>query len=164
MATAADTPPKTRSVGCLQCGAPFPITRDWSRFCSDSCRAEHWRKDQEKRNPPAVGADAAGDVLLKATEAKQFTKPAKKWERVLTAFVAGQSFNRFDAERALSDHCLHSTVSTIQAKGIRIERRNEVVPGYQGIPTHVQRYRLAPDERAKAATLLGLSQCKSEGR
>lgn len=87
------------------------------------------------------------------------TKPPQKWKRVLAAMAEGRSYNRFEAERVLSDHCLHSTVSTIQGKGIRVERRDEVVPGYQGIPTHVCRYWLGPSEREKAAALLGWRLC-----
>lgn len=85
----------------------------------------------------------------------QLTKPPQKWKRVLAAMAEGRSFNRFEAERALNDHCLHSTVSTIQTKGIQIERCDEIIPGYQGIPTHVCRYWLEPSERQKAAVLLG---------
>lgn len=86
------------------------------------------------------------------------TKPPQKWKRVLAAMAAGRSFNRFEAERALNDHCLHSTVSTIQAKGVMVERRDEVVPGYQGIPTHVCRYWLAPENTERALNLLGLAK------
>lgn len=69
----------------------------------------------------------------------------RKWQRVLAAFLTGRSFNRFQAERpvedgGLSDHCLHSTVSEIQEKGVVISRKFEKVPGYQNIPTEVKRY------------------------
>jgi hypothetical protein len=79
-----------------------------------------------------------------------------KWRRVLTAFLAGRSFNRFQAERpesegGLSDHCLHSTVSTIQEKGVRISRKSEAVPGYQGIKTECCRYWLDPSDPANVA-------------
>ena len=84
-------------------------------------------------------------------------KPPQKWKRVLSAMADGRSFNRFEAERALNDHCLHSTVSTIQAKGVLIERRDEVVSGYQGIPTHVCRYWLTEENRERARRLLGLA-------
>ena len=77
-----------------------------------------------------------------------------KWRRVLAALLTGRSFNRFEAERDLSDHCLHSTVSTIQAKGVRIARKTEQVPGYQGIPTECCRYWIAEDEMPKARALL----------
>jgi hypothetical protein len=79
----------------------------------------------------------------------------KKWERVLAALLDGRSFNRFDAERELSDHCLHSTVSYLQARGLTVHRREERVPGYRGILTRVMRYRLAEESRSLAAKLLG---------
>lgn len=71
--------------------------------------------------------------------------PTKK-KRVLIALTE-RSYNRFEAEQLLSDHCLHSTVSTIQNQhGIEILRKFETVPGYQGIETRVCRYWIAPDQ------------------
>ncbi len=67
-------------------------------------------------------------------------RPPQKWKRVLSAFIAGKSFNRFEATRELRDWCLHSTVSTIQGKGVRIERKYERVPGYMDTPTECCRY------------------------
>lgn len=67
----------------------------------------------------------------------------KKWVRVLLALSKGKSYNRFEAERQLNDHCLHSTISTLTNDyGISINRKEEKVPGYQGIPTRVKRYSL----------------------
>jgi hypothetical protein len=77
-----------------------------------------------------------------------------KWQRILAAFVAGRSLHRFEAEK-LADHCLHSTVSTLEKKGVTILRRSEKVRGYMGIPTDVQRYWLAPESVGKARELLG---------
>lgn len=91
------------------------------------------------------------------------TKRPLKWRRVLAALHAGRSFNRFEAERALADHCLHTTVSVLQGKGVTILRCDEVVPGYAGIPTHVTRYWLAPDSRNRAAELLGLGTTLADG-
>lgn len=45
----------------------------------------------------------------------------------------------------------------LQGKGLTIARRDEVVPGYAGLPTHVTRYWLAPESRARAAELLGVT-------
>jgi hypothetical protein len=67
-------------------------------------------------------------------------KRLPKWERVLAALLDGRSFNRFEAEVTLSDHCLHSTIATIQAKGVPVSRRSEWVPGYAGSPTKCCRY------------------------
>jgi hypothetical protein len=80
-----------------------------------------------------------------------------KWERVLRAFLSGRSFNRFQAARDLHDHCLHSTVSAIEGKGVRIARKWEKVSGYQDIPTDVTRYWLdtTGDNVIKARVLVG---------
>ena len=82
-----------------------------------------------------------------------------KEHAVLSALATGQSFNRFDAERELHDHCLHSTVSTLQGKGIRIHREMEKVPSLGGTAkTDVMRYRLLPDQIPRANQLLGLTE------
>lgn len=81
--------------------------------------------------------------------------PILKWKRVLTAFLSGQSYNRFEAEQLLHDHCLHSTVSDLEEKGVRISREWETVAGYEELPTRVMRYWLAPDSQACALSLLG---------
>ena len=78
--------------------------------------------------------------------APQINRIPRKWQRVLAAFLTGRSFNRFDSERDLSDHCLHSTVSEIESKGVKIRRQSEQVPGYQNIPTDVKRYWLDPSD------------------
>lgn len=73
-----------------------------------------------------------------------------KTARVLEAFMTGRSYNRFQAETQLHDHCLHSTVSTIQKKHrIAINRKFETVRGYQGIPTQCCRYWIEPRERER---------------
>lgn len=70
----------------------------------------------------------------------------KKWQRVLSAFLDGRTFNRFESERQLNDHCLHTTVSTLQYMGVTILREFETVPGYLGVPTRVCRYWLEQSE------------------
>lgn len=83
----------------------------------------------------------------------------KKWQRVLSALLDGRTFNRFESERQLNDHCLHTTVSTLQDMGVTIHRQFETVPGYQGIPTRVCRYWLEQSETNlnRASILLGRS-------
>lgn len=103
------------------------------------------------KNPVALAGATPG--LLQASQADVSRRP-RKWARVLAALAEGRSFNRFEAERALFDHCLHSTVATIQAKGIAVARRDEIVPGFQDIPTHVTRYWLTDDARAQARAIL----------
>ncbi len=73
---------------------------------------------------------------------------------MLTALASGRTYNRFEAERELHDHCLHTTVANLQAKGVTIHRRIERVPGYMGIPTECCRYWLAPESLQKASELL----------
>ncbi|MBL1320109.1 MAG: hypothetical protein COA63_003480 [Methylophaga sp.] len=76
--------------------------------------------------------------------------PPTKTARVLAALMSGRSFNRFEAERELHDHCLHSTVATLGRKyGITISRQFETVPGYQGMPTSVCRYWITLEERKR---------------
>ena len=83
------------------------------------------------------------------------TKTPTKKKRVLTALIDGQSFNRFEAERQLSDHVLNSTVADLQRLGITIARQLETVPGYRGLPTKVARYWISPEHRERAQLVLG---------
>lgn len=108
--------------------------------------------EAQKQSPELAGTSGPG---FSNTSQPHHNKPTLKWKRVLAALASGQTLNRFEAERELSDHCLHSTVSVLQGKGIIIQRRNETVPGYQQIPTHVVRYWLAPESRDRACELLG---------
>lgn len=80
----------------------------------------------------------------------------KKWQRVLAAFISGKSYNRFESERYLNDHCLHTTVAFLQGQGLSIFREYEKVPGWQGLPTRVCRYWLERTEAnlKRAETLL----------
>lgn len=87
-----------------------------------------------------------------ATESPVNAKPLK-WKRVLAALYGGRSLNRFQAERELHDHCLHTTVASLEARGVRIAREDERVPGYFGT-VYCKRYRLAPESRERAAALL----------
>ena len=73
-----------------------------------------------------------------------------KADRVLAALMSGHSFNRFEAERQLHDHCLHSTVAQLQrVKKLTIKRKYETVTGYQGSPTSVCRYWITPEENKR---------------
>lgn len=111
----------------------------------------------------AVAPASAQPPIANNTSAKHIKRPLK-WKRVLAGFADGNSYNRFEAEWKLSDHCLHSTVSELQDRGVTILRHDEVVPGYQGIPTHVSRYWLAPASLPRALELLnGHRQAVSGG-
>ena len=71
--------------------------------------------------------------------------PIGKHATILKAFVEGRSLNRFEAE-VLHDHCLNSTVSTLQRNfGIIIDRYRESVPCVNGTSlVNVKRYSLNP--------------------
>jgi|GEM_PF-2416649 len=93
-------------------------------------------------------------------------QPNTKVRRVLNHFMEGFSSNRFEAERRLHDHCLHSTVSTLQNEyGIEISRQFETVPGFEGNPTQCCRYWIDPEEREriKKEALTTSYQTKGKG-
>ncbi|MAP26892.1 MAG: hypothetical protein CL578_13185 [Alteromonadaceae bacterium] len=72
--------------------------------------------------------------------------PNTKIRSVLDALMTGDSFNRFESERKLHDHCLHSTISTLQNKyGIQIERAMEKVTNFLGKKTTCKRYWLSKE-------------------
>lgn len=101
-------------------------------------------------------ATGCNQMALETTSEINNSITCKKWQRVLSAMFTGKSFNRFESERQLNDHCLHTTVSALQGRGINILREFETVPGYQGIPTRVCRYWLEQSEPnlRRAAILL----------
>ncbi len=80
-------------------------------------------------------------------------KPSKI-DRVTAALASGKSLNRFEAARQINDHCLHSTVSAMEKRGIGVARKWEVVPGYQGEPTRVMRYWLDEENQDKARRMV----------
>lgn len=83
------------------------------------------------------------------------SKSETKIKRVLKALAAGRSFNRFEAERILHDHALHSTVSSLQnGYGLTVNREFETVRGYRGCPTRVCRYWIDPEHQALAEKLV----------
>lgn len=68
--------------------------------------------------------------------------------RVLKAFINGWRGHRFNAEVELHDHCLHSTVSSIERKPqITIQRKWVTVKGYKGKPTRVKIYWVRKEDR-----------------
>lgn len=108
---------------------------------------------------PKTKATGGNQVANEKYNASNTTPIPKKWQRVLSALLDGRTFNRFESERQLNDHCLHTTVSTLQDMGVTILRQFETVPGYQGIPTRVCRYWLEQSEpnMRRASILLGRS-------
>jgi hypothetical protein len=85
------------------------------------------------------------------------TPKITKLETILGLLVSGRSLNRFEAEQH-HDHCLHTTVSTLQnGHGVTIERMFESVPCKRGTAwTRVCRYWLnnKPDNTQRARDLL----------
>lgn len=81
-------------------------------------------------------------------------KRPTKWIEVLQTLATGRSLNRFDAERLHHDHCLNSTISGIEAMGVKVARSPESVPGAFGKATHVKRYFLEADQVEKARELI----------
>lgn len=75
--------------------------------------------------------------------------------KVFQAFINGWRGHRFNAERQLHDHCLHSTVSTIEKKyRIIILRKWVSVAGYQGTPTRVKSYWMSDEDKKRFVLLL----------
>lgn len=66
-------------------------------------------------------------------------KPGTK-EHALCEALKHRSLNRFEAAKDFGDWCLNSTVATLSAKGVRIARRWETIPGRTGKPVRVLRY------------------------
>ena len=85
------------------------------------------------------------------------TPKATKLEIILRQLVHGKSLNRFEAEHH-HDHCLNSTISTLQnGHGIIIDREREKVLCLDGAATpSVNRYWLntKPENIKLAQTLL----------
>jgi len=108
-----------------------------------------------KTKAPELGGDTGLSENQLRRNSNTRTRRPLKWKRVLDAFLTGRSFNRFQAERELHDHCLHSTVSTLQSMGVTILRRMETVSGFMGCPTEVMRYWLAAESHQRALKLLG---------
>jgi len=106
-------------------------------------------------NEKAPAATGANKSARQRKLASNHNRPPRKIHRTLEGLTR-RSWNRFEAERLLHDHCLHSTVSEIQHDyGIAIARKFETVPGYMNLPTRCCRYWLAPDQKDKAREILG---------
>lgn len=87
---------------------------------------------------------------------KSTTPKNTKLASMLSHFVSGMTLNRFDAERHF-DHCLHSTVSSLEGYGLAFDRRWETVPCVRGTKrTRCKRYWLnkAAENIARARELL----------
>lgn len=87
------------------------------------------------------------------------TPKTSKLATILGLLVNGKSLNRFEAER-YHDHCLHSTISTLQnGYSIQIDRHRETVPCMRDTASaSVARYWLntKPDNIKRARELLAM--------
>ena len=88
-------------------------------------------------------------------------KPQTKIERVLMAFVSGESLHRFRAF-ALRDTCLHSTVSALEQGYSLLFKRRSVIIDRQGDPVRVTEYWLHPESLDKAAKVLDAMRQRRE--
>jgi hypothetical protein len=98
----------------------------------------------------------------KQTNTNVNVKPkTKKWQRVLIYLVTGRSLNRFEAERIVNDHCLHSSISGLERDSALVfDRRFETVPCLRGTAeVRVKRYwlRAEPENIRRARAALGLT-------
>jgi len=82
-------------------------------------------------------------------------KPGTKEFVILSVLAAGRSLNRFEAIR-LHDTALNSTISTLQGKGLTIDRKFEKVSCMDNTKkVDVCRYSLPHDQFGKAQQLMG---------
>lgn len=65
---------------------------------------------------------------------------------ILAILRAGQSLNRFEAER-LGDHCLHSTIAELRSDGYLFRDEWEWIPTRFGKEVHVKRYSYVGQQR-----------------
>lgn len=110
---------------------------------------------QHTANRPAARQD--GPCLTR--KPLRDKKPGTKMASILALFLLGRNMNRFEAENH-HDHCLHSTVSTLQnGYGIIIARKSETVPCLRGRSTvRCMRYWLdtSPSNITAARALLSM--------
>jgi len=108
-------------------------------------------------NDNATGLGGAEGLESRTSNKPNASAPGKKWESVLRHLLNVGALNRFEAERIVNDHCLHTTVASLRRDfGIECGRKFECVPCLKGqATTRVKRYWLDPDpenlKRARAA-------------
>jgi hypothetical protein len=107
---------------------------------------------EKEKGQEAVVAALPGPMECKSPH--DSTAPTEKWRRVLGVLLTGRRLNRFEAER-IGDHTLNTTVSQLEARGVRVDRIDEVVEGRFG-PVEVKRYwlRKTPHNLAAAELLV----------
>lgn len=96
------------------------------------------------------GANRVAAINPKDNKLSHKTKEGK-----VAIALMQRSYNRFEAARELHDWCLHSTASTLQNKGITVNRVFETVPGYQGKPVRCCRYWIDTSQHPIVNRMLG---------
>ena len=98
------------------------------------------------QNDCATRLGGAEGFAKQTTDKPNASAPGKKWETVLRYLLNVGSLNRFEAETAVHDHCLHTSIASLR-RDFGIEYRVfEVVPCLKGrATTKVKRYWLRPD-------------------
>jgi hypothetical protein len=103
-------------------------------------------------SPQKDGAPRGAASVARA----QSTRPPLKWQRTLRALIERPALHRFQAERdpEIRDHCLPSTISDLEGRGLCIGRRLVAVPGFAGERAIVAEYQLDAENRARAREML----------
>jgi hypothetical protein len=105
---------------------------------------------------PAVAGDhGAGHTSTGDTVHHIRRTAARKWQRVLRALLAGPRTSRELERDPVYDHCAHSTVAELRAKGVDIDTQIVEISGYAGLPARIARYTLTEAGRDRALQLLG---------
>ncbi|MEW8074144.1 MAG: hypothetical protein AB2826_27430 [Candidatus Thiodiazotropha sp.] len=100
-------------------------------------------------------ADKQGGNEISEKQSNNSTLSHRTKEGKVAIALMRRSYNRFEAARELHDWCLHSTASTLQGKGITVNRVFETVPNYEGKPIRCCRYWIATSEHQKVNRMLG---------
>ena len=109
----------------------------------------HTKKADQQASPKKTHPDLStlSDLLAAA---HSFSKQS----RILAHLLAGNSLNRFEAER-LGDHCLPSTISALASRyGVLFQNEPEQVPNRFGGQTRVVRHSLAASQHDHAREAL----------
>lgn len=84
------------------------------------------------------------------------SKPLGKLDSMLQYFSSGNRIHRFQAEK-LGDHCLHSTISDLQARhSIEFHREWVLVPNKFGSYTRVKLYWLEGKDLESARSIVAI--------
>lgn len=112
------------------------------------------------RNDNATGQGGAEGFAKQTEDIADASAPGKKWVSVLRHLLNVGSLNRFEAERFVNDHCLHTTIASLRRDfGIVFGRKFECVPCLKGrATTRVKRYWLDPDPENLKRTRAALGQ------